>query len=258
MKDSAPERLRNWGGEIGIVLGSGLNSLVDQLADAERIRYSEFPELPQSRIAGHEGQFAFSRIGDTRVIYAQGRSHLYEGHSAQAITAGVRLLAASGVSRFILTNAAGTLNPDFHPGSWMMISDHINLSGASPLVAAPQFIDMRDAYSPAWRAAFRDAAAALGVILHEGIYASVLGPQYETPAEVRMLRTFGVDAVGMSTISEAIQARALGLEVIGFSCLTNWAAGESNEILNHDDVLQAGRKSAADFERLLARALTTR
>jgi purine-nucleoside phosphorylase len=192
------------------------------------------------------------------VVYAQGRAHLYEGYSSQFVAAGVRLLAASGVSRFIFTNAAGTLNPQFHPGSWMMIADHINFTGASPLVGAPQFIDMRDAYSPTWRATFRDAATALGVALHEGIYAGVLGPQYETPAEVRMLRTFGVDAVGMSTVNEVIQARALGLEVAAFSCLTNWAAGEGDEVLSHKDVLEAGRKAAAVFERLLARALTTR
>lgn len=258
MKESAPERLRNWRAAVGIVLGSGLNSLVDDDKTATRIPYSEFAELPPSKVAGHAGQFVLSTIADQHVIYAQGRAHLYEGHSPQAVTAGIRLLAKSGVTRVILTNAAGTVNPQFQPGSWMMLSDHLNLTGTSPLVSAAQFIDMGDAYSAAWRERFRATARSLGLTLHEGVYAGSLGPQYETPAEVRMLRPLGADAVGMSTVLETIQARALGMEVAAFSCLTNWAAGIGNEQLSHADVLTTGRNAAQEFARLLAASLTGR
>lgn len=258
MNQSAPERLRNWGAEIAIILGSGLNPLVDELTEAERIRYSEFPELPQGKIAGHEGQFVRGRISERRVIYAQGRAHLYEGYSAQAVTAGIRLLASSGIRRFVLTNAAGSLNPQFQPGSWMMITDHLNLTGTSPLISASQFVDMNDAYSPLGRQHFADAATKMGVTLHAGVYAGVLGPQYETPAEVRMLRSLGADAVGMSTVLETIQARALDLEVVAFSCLTNWASGIGQEELTHEDVLATGRTAARDLARLLAAGLTSR
>ncbi len=239
------------------MLGSGLSALVEDEPAAERIPYSAFPELPTSKVAGHAGQFVLGRIGEMHVVYAQGRSHLYEGHSAEKVTAHIRLLAAHGINRVILTNAAGTVNPAFHPGSWMMLCDHLNLTGTSPLVAAAQFIDLGDAYSQRWREQFRAAAQRLGTTLHEGVYAGLLGPQYETPAEIRMLRTLGADAVGMSTVLETIQARALGLEVAGFSCLTNWGAGILDEELSHADVLVTGRKAAQEFGRLLAACLTS-
>ncbi len=256
MSDAA-QRLRDWGAETAIILGSGLNSLVDDVATANRIPYSTFEELPPSKVTGHAGQFVLDRMGETRVIYAQGRTHLYEGHSAQAVTAGVRLLASCGVTRLILSNAAGTANPQFAPGSWMMINDHLNFTGTSPLLAAAQFIDMKDAYSPMLRRRFADTARELGIPLHEGVYAGLLGPQYETPAEVRMLRNLGADAIGMSTVLETIQARALGLEVVGFSCLTNWAAGIGDDALSHDDVLATGKIAAREFARLLAAGLTS-
>lgn len=248
----ASDRLRDWGAETAIVLGSGLSSLVDDIADAQRIPYTDFRRLPPSKVTGHAGQFVLSTIKGAHVIYAQGRAHLYEGHSAEAVTAGIRLLAEAGIQRLILTNAAGTVNPEFHPGSWMMITDHMNLTGTSPLVPAAQFIDMSDAYSARQREQFSAAAERLGITLHQGVYAGVLGPQYETPAEVRMLRMLGADAVGMSTVLETIQARALGLEVAGFSCLTNWAAGLGEDQLTHADVLAAGKRAANEFARLLA------
>ena len=253
--DSASDRLRDWGAETAIVLGSGLSSLVADIADAQRIAYADFPKLPTSKVAGHAGQFVLSTINGVRVVYAQGRVHLYEGYSAHEVTAGIRVLARAGVQRIILTNAAGALNRDFHPGSWMTITDQLNLTGTSPLVSAAQFIDMSDAYSAAWRARFASAAQRLGITLHDGVYAGLLGPQYETPAEVRMLRTLGADAVGMSTVLETIQARALGVEVAGFSCLTNWAAGIGDEQLSHEDVLATGRRAAEDFARLLGAGL---
>lgn len=165
------------------------------------------------------------------------------------------MLAAAGIKRVILTNAAGTANEDFEPGSWMMIADHLNLTGTTPLLGTPQFIDLTEVYSKKWRAEFTSGAKAEGISLHEGVYAGLVGPQYETPAEVRMLRRLGADAVGMSTVLEAIQARALGIEVAGFSCLTNWAAGISGAPLSHSEVLETGKNAAAEFARLLKAVL---
>ena len=255
MSDTALKRLRDWGAETAIVLGSGLGSLIENVAATDRIAYSEFPDFPTTTVPGHAGEFALGEINGAGVLFAKGRVHLYEGHSARAVTTGIRILAAAGVKRVLLTNAAGTANPDFSPGTWMMLRDHLNLTGTSPLVGAPEFIDMTDAYSKNWRSSFANAAAETGVTLHEGVYAGLLGPQYETPAEVRMLRTLGADAIGMSTVLEAIQARALDLEVAGFSCLTNWAAGISGEHLSHEEVLATGKSAAGDFSRLLAAAL---
>lgn len=245
MSAAASERLREWGAETGIVLGSGLGSLVT--GEAETIGYSEFTDIPPPRVEGHVGRFARG----PGVIFAQGRVHLYEGRTAAEVTSIVRVLAAAGVKRLILTNAAGSTNAKFAPGSWMMISDHINLTGTTPLLGAPEFVDMSEVYSRRLRERFRSAADSLGRQLHEGVYAGLLGPQYETPAEVRMLRTLGADAVGMSTVLEAIQARALGLEVAGFSCLTNYATGVGAHELNHAEVLQVGRRAAEDFRPLL-------
>lgn len=258
MSEAARERLSSWGAELAIVLGSGLGALTDGIDSEQRIPYSAIPDLPPSRVAGHAGQFALGTVGGTKVIFAQGRAHLYEGHSAHDATAGVRVLAGCGVRRVILTNAAGTANPAFAPGSWMMISDHLNLTGTTPLLGTASFIDMSDGYSRAWRAQFAERAKELAITLHEGVYAGVLGPQYETPAEVRMLRQLGADAIGMSTVLEAIQARALNLRVAGFSCLTNWAAGIGAEPLSHEEVLTTGKAAAAEFRRLLEAALQRR
>jgi purine-nucleoside phosphorylase len=165
-------------------------------------------------------------------------------------------MADQGITRLILTNAAGTLNPDFPPGTWMMLSDHLNLTGVTPLEGA-DFVDLSAAYDPAWRAEFRAAALASGMPLHEGVYAGLRGPQYETPAEIRMLRALGADAVGMSTVLETIQARSLGLTVAAFSCLTNWAAGLSNTPLDHREVLATGNQAAQAMIGLLTKVLTT-
>jgi purine-nucleoside phosphorylase len=255
VSEAALDRLRAWNAETAIVLGSGLNVLVSQTETTESVAYSDFAELPKPSVPGHEGRFLFGNIGDTRIIFAQGRVHLYEGHTARQITAGIRTLAAAGVKRIILTNAAGVANQGFSPGSWMMIADHINLTGTTPLLGSAQFVDLTEAYSSKWRAKFSNAARAEGIVLHEGVYAGLLGPQYETPAEVRMLRQLGADAVGMSTVLEVIQARALGLEVAGFSCLTNWAAGIGADPLSHEEVLETGKNAAEIFVRLLNAAL---
>lgn len=252
MSELAQDRLRDWGAEVAIVLGSGLAS--PEICAGDRVDYADFADLPKPTAPGQEGQFVLGAIGGTRVIAAHGRAHLYEGNSAHAVTAGIRLLAGCGIKRLILTNAAGTANRAFAPGSWMMVSDHLNLTGTTPLLGSPAFIDMTNTYSRRWRAEFTRAAQDAGVTLHEGVYAGLLGPQYETPAEVRMLRQLGADAIGMSAVLEAIQARALGLEVAAFSCLTNWAAGMSADVLSHEDVLAAGKAAVADFACLLGEA----
>jgi purine-nucleoside phosphorylase len=251
VSDAALDRLRGWNAETAIVLGSGLNILVAPSESQESVAYSDFVELPRPSVPGHAGRFVLGNLGGTRTIFAQGRVHHYEGHAAHQITAGIRILAAAGIKRLILTNAAGTANENFGPGSWMMIADHLNLTGTTPLLGSAQFLDLTEVYSQKWRTEFRGAAKGQSISLHEGVYAGLLGPQYETPAEVRMLRRLGADAVGMSTVLEAIQARALGLEVAGFSCLTNWAAGISGAPLSHAEVLETGKNATAEFARLL-------
>ena len=240
---------------IGIVLGSGLGVLAEEVEIINEVGFKE-AGLAVSTVPGHAGKFLFGKLGGTDVCLMKGRVHLYEGHGAEAVTAGVRWMAEHGVSSLVLTNAAGSVNRDFTPGEWMMLSDHLNLTGASPLSGA-SFIDMSVAYDAAWRADFKKVATSQGMKLNEGVYAGLRGPQYETPAEIRMLRTVGADAVGMSTVLEAIQARALGLRVVGFSCLTNWAAG-MQENLNHEEVLETGKSAARVMARLLTEVLATR
>lgn len=255
MSQAALDRLREWKAEVAIVLGSGLNILVSSGGEKETVAYSEFPELPQPSVPGHTGRFVLGNIGGARIVFAQGRVHLYEGHSAQQVTAAIRILAAAGIKRLILTNAAGVANVNFSPGSWMMIADQINLTGTTPLLGSARFLDLTEVYSKEWRQTFARVARTQDITLDEGVYAGLLGPQYETPAEVRMLRQLGADAIGMSTVLEAIQARALGLEVAGFSCLTNWASGIGGAPLSHEEVLETGRKAAGEFARLLEAAL---
>lgn len=255
MDTFAIERVREYGAQLAIVLGSGLGSFVAEASRDRIIGYHEVPDLPRSSVPGHLGRFVLGEIGGRRVVFAQGRVHLYEGRSAREVAAGVRFLARAGVERLILTNAAGSVNPEFAPGGWMMVSDHLNLTGTTPLLGGNNFVDMTNAYSPAWRAKFAAAAREKNLALHEGVYAGVPGPQYETPAEVRMLRLLGADAVGMSTICETIQARALGLEIVGLSCLTNWAAGLSEAPLVHDEVLAAGSAAAGILRELLEAVL---
>lgn len=237
---------------IGIVLGSGLGVLADQVKVSSEVGFKA-AGLAVSTVPGHDGKFVFGKLGGSEVVLMKGRVHLYEGHPAQAVTAGIRWMAKQGVDSLILTNAAGTVNRDFEPGGWMALSDHLNLTATTPLVGA-DFIDMSEVYDKAWRAAFLEAASGIGVKLHSGVYAGLRGPQYETPAEIRMLRTLGADAVGMSTVLEAIQARALGMRVAGFSCLTNWAAGMQDH-LHHGEVLETGKAAAGVMVQLLERVV---
>ena len=249
----ACQQLRNWQAEIAIILGSGLNSIVQQ--PIESIDFTEFSELPRPRVPGHAGKFSLCEVSGKRMIFAQGRVHLYEGYSSAEVTANVRMLADAGIMKLIVTNAAGGLNVGFRPGDWMMISDHLNLTATSPLIGSAQFLDLSNAYSQRWQRVFRAGADQIGMVLRQGVYAAILGPQYETEAETRMLQKLGADAVGMSTVLEVIQARALGMEVAGFSCITNLAAGVSSTPLSHEEVLETGRNSAEDFSRLLREAL---
>ncbi|MFC7336209.1 purine-nucleoside phosphorylase [Haloferula chungangensis] len=235
---------------IGLVLGSGLGSLADQVDVRETVAFSK-AGLPVSTVPGHEGAFLLGSFAGREVVVMRGRVHLYEGHSAQALTQGVRWMHERGVGSLILTNAAGSVNAGFEAGAWMMLSDHLNLTGTSPLEGAPQFVDLSEVYSESWRDRLRRKAEARGMNLYEGVYAGLRGPQYETPAEVRMLRMLGADAVGMSTVLEAIQARALGMQVLGLSCLTNWAAGMPGAQLDHHDVVETGQRAAAEMVALL-------
>lgn len=239
----------------GLVLGSGLGGFVDRMKVEAVVPYSEIAGLPQSRVPGHAGEFVFGMLGGVPLVAARGRVHLYEGRTAAEVTAHVRWMQERGIRSLVLTNAAGTCNPAFAPGSWMMLGDHLNLTGTTPLLGGANFFDMSEVYSKRLRDHFSAAAKTAGATLHEGVYAGMLGPQYETPAEVRMVQRLGADAVGMSTVLEAIQARALGLEVAGFSCLTNWAAGLQPGTLAHGEVIETGRSAAGVLADLLAQAI---
>lgn len=237
----------------GIVLGSGLGALADSVEVEREVAFAD-AGLPVASVSGHGGCFVLGRLAGAPVILMKGRVHLYEGHAPHLVTAGVRWMVEQGIQKLVLTNAAGTLNRDFKPGEWMMLKDHLNLTGCSPLVGA-DFVDMSKAYDPDWRRKFRMAANDLDMPLHEGVYAGLRGPQYETPAEIAMLQTIGAHAVGMSTVLETIQARALGISVAGFSCLTNWAAGMSGDALDHGEVLETGKAAAEVMVKLLERVI---
>jgi purine-nucleoside phosphorylase len=206
-------------------------------------------------VPGHAGRFVLTQHADKPLLIAQGRRHLYEGLSAYEVTASIRFMHKLGVRRVVLTNAAGAIASNLQVGGFMLIRDHLNLLGQSPLTGSPVFQDMSAAYSTTWRQRFQEAAIALKIHLPEGIYAAVPGPQYETPAEIQMLRILGADAVGMSTVPEVIQARALGMEVAAVSMLTNWAAGLDATPLDHGDVIRMGMQASENLAALLKLAL---
>ena len=250
-----PREILECGAETAIVLGSGLGPFAESLPPFHSIPYDSIEGLPASGGPGHAGRFLVTELGGKPLLVAQGRVHLYEGWSAHEVVRHVDLMHAAGIKKLLLTNAAGTVNRSFEPGTWMMISDHINLTGHTPLRGGPNFIDMTHVYSPRIRGIFRASAKALGVTLHEGVYAAMHGPQFETPAEIRMAQAIGADAVGMSTVPEATKARFHGIKVAGFSCLTNWGAGLSGAELAHEDVTAVGRQAAGQMVELLLRAL---
>jgi purine-nucleoside phosphorylase len=241
---------------IALVLGSGLGGFADDLEDAVRIPYAEIPHFPQSTAIGHAGTLVIGKLKKTPLAVMQGRVHLYEGYSAQQVAFPVRVFARMGVAAVVLTNAAGGINPDYARGSLVVLRDHINLQGSNPLLGSnddrfgPRFPDMTEAYTPAFRRFTLEEGERLGGV-YEGIYAAMLGPSYETPAEIRFLRTIGADLVGMSTVPEVIAARHAGLDVLAISCVTNMAAGLSGQEITHQEVLETGELVRGKFVALL-------
>lgn len=249
-------KLGSRGPRVAIVLGSGLGGLADAVEGARRVPYRDIPGFPTSAVAGHAGELILGRIDGVPVISQSGRFHLYEGHAPDVVALPVRVFAALGVQLLIVTNAAGGLRPTFRPPLLMLIADHVNFMWRNPLLGPvvddeERFPDMSDPYDSGLRELARAKARELGIRLEEGVYAGVLGPSYETPAEVRMLARLGADAVGMSTVPEVIAARAAGLRVLGISSITNFGAGMTTAKLAHEEVLVAGKLIAADLQRLV-------
>lgn len=253
---NAAEFLRNKFGQqpqIGLILGSGLGILADEIEDAVKIPYSEIPDFPVSTVEGHAGQLVVGTLSGVTVAAMQGRFHFYEGYSMDKVTFPVRVMKELGIDHLIVTNAAGGVNESFSPGDLMLISDHINNMGTNPLVGpndselGPRFPDLSEAYSKELRKLARGTAERLDIKVQEGVYVGNSGPVYETPAEVRMLRTLGGDAVGMSTVPEVIVARHAGMKVLGISCISNMAAGILDQPLSHDEVIETTEKVKATF-----------
>jgi purine-nucleoside phosphorylase len=247
--------------KIAVVLGSGLQGFTAELDERTEIPYESVPGWPPSTVVGHAGKLVLGRLGDLQVAVMAGRNHLYEGYTPAQVTFGVRVLHRLGVASIIFTNSAGGINMNYSQGALVLISDHINLQGVNPLVGpnddslGPRFPDMTEAYCAEYRAIARDAASELGIELREGVYAALLGPNYETPAEIRYLRTIGADLVGMSTAPEVIVANWLGMRVLAISCVTNMAAGILPGRINHEEVLEAGRRVRDKLVRLLKAVL---
>lgn len=247
--------------KIGLILGSGLGAFAESLSDFSRVPYSQIPTFPQSTAIGHAGQMVIGNAGSVPVAAMQGRVHLYEGYSAQEVAFPIRVFGRMGIRAVILTNAAGGINLKYKQGALVLIKDHINLQGLNPLVGpnddrfGPRFPDMSYAYSRNFGKVAQEEAARLGLALDDGIYAALLGPSYETPAEIRYLRTIGADLVGMSTVAEVIAARQMGIEVLAISCVTNMAAGILDQALSHEEVMETGQKVRGQFEALLRAVL---
>lgn len=245
---------------VGVVLGSGLGAFAERLSHRQVVPYEAIPYFPVPRVLGHAGNLCVGEVGGVTVACLQGRVHAYEGHALDRVVFGVRLLGALGCHSVLVTNAAGGIGEHLDSGDLMLITDHLNLTGRNPLVgpeedAELRFPDMSAAYDPELRAAAKRAAEGLGVPLKEGVYAGVLGPSYETPAEIRMLRTLGADAVGMSTVLEVIALRQLGVRVGAVSAITNRAAGLSDRPLRHDEVQETAKKMRKAFVGFLTRWL---
>ena len=246
---------------VALVLGSGLGALADDLEDSTAIPYEEVPGFARPTVEGHAGRLVLGRIGPTPVAAMQGRFHYYEGYTLEETTFPVRVLSLLGAQSIVLTNAAGGINNALRQGSLMLISDHLNLMGASPLRGpndarfGPRFPDMSEVYDRAYQEVAVQEAHAMKVELRRGVYAALPGPNYETPAEIRMLRALGADAVGMSTVPEAVVARHAGLRVLGISCITNMASGVLDQPIDHGEVIETGQRVRATFTELLRRVI---
>ncbi len=244
---------------IAIVLGSGLGAFAQQLEGATAIPFAEIPHFPRSTVPGHSGKLMIGKVAGVPVAVMQGRVHAYEGYSSEEVTFPVRVLGRMGVKMLVLTNAAGGINPGLKQGQLVLLADHINLSGRNPVAGrnderlGPRFFDMSEAYSQRLRELAHEAARQMDFRLDEGVYLSVLGPSFETPAEIRAFRALGADLVGMSTVEETIVARQMGMEVLGISCVTNMAAGIQKEPLSHEEVMETGRAVEKQLAGLLTR-----
>lgn len=246
---------------VGIVLGSGLGAFAEDLGEPVSIPYDEIPGFAHATVEGHAGRLVIGTAESVTVAAMQGRFHFYEGYPLEDVTFPIRVMKLMGVRTLILTNAAGSLNTELSPGSLMVISDHINLMGVNPLIGpnderfGPRFPDLTSAYDPALQAIVTEEAKAVNVEMRRGVYAALTGPSYETPAEIHMVRTLGADAVGMSTVPEAIVARHMDMQVIGISCITNLAAGVSNRPVDHSQVIATGERVRVQFTELIRRVI---
>ncbi|SFX03131.1 purine-nucleoside phosphorylase [Thermoactinomyces sp. DSM 45891] len=242
---------------FGLILGSGLGDLADKVENKVIIKYDEVPHFPVSTVEGHAGQLVLGTLAGKQVIAMQGRFHFYEGYSQQDVTFPVRVMKALGVETVLVTNAAGGMNADFHAGDLMIITDHINMTGSNPLIGpnfaelGPRFPDMSTAYTPELVQVAKRVAADLGVTVQQGVYAGISGPTYMTPAELIMLRNMGGDAIGMSTVPEVIVARHAGMKVLGITCITDMAIGESLEPLTHEQVVEVANRTKPIFMNLV-------
>lgn len=243
--------------KVGLILGSGLGVLADHIENAVSIAYQEIPYFPQSTVEGHAGELLIGSVHGTSVVLMKGRFHMYEGYGPELTAFPVRVMKALGVEKLLVTNAAGGINTSYNPGDLMLIADHINMTGRNPLTGpndnelGARFPDMSEAYSRKLREVAKQAAEEKGISLQEGIYVGLLGPSYETPAEIRMFRTLGADAVGMSTVSEVIVARHAGIEVLGISCISNMAAGILDQPLSHEEVIETTDRVREKFLNLV-------
>jgi purine-nucleoside phosphorylase len=243
--------------KVALVLGSGLGGLVDDLADATQISYKDIPAFPRSTVDGHAGTLAIGTLGEVPLAAMKGRVHYYEGYSAKDVAFPIRVFGQMGIRAVVLTNAAGAINKTYGHGALVAITDHINLQGTNPLIGpndpqfGPRFPDMTMAYCKRYRAIAAEEAKRLQIPLHQGVYAAFTGPSYETPAEIRFLKTIGADLVGMSTVPETIAARHMGIRVLGISCVTNMAAGILEQEINHAEVMETGQQVREQFISLL-------
>jgi purine-nucleoside phosphorylase len=237
--------------QIGIILGSGLGGLVDEIENSAGVRFEDIPHFPVSSIEGHRGEVLCGRLCDASLLAISGRVHYYEGFSMQQVVFPVRVMAAFDLKTVMITNSAGAINESYQPGEIVSIRDHINLMGDNPLRGSADFVDLTEAYSAELRHLARKTANRQGITLQEGVYAAYSGPSYETPAEIRALRTMGADLVGMSTVPEVIMANRLGMKVLGLSIITNMAAGMGAGPLAHQDVIKASKKASAKFSALV-------
>lgn len=257
-----PQQIRDFNPEVGLVLGSGLGFFAEDRIDcAGRLPYGEIERFPVSTVPGHSGQFVYGWLGGKRVLCMQGRFHYYEGYTMEQLTLPIQLMHKVGVQTLVVTNAAGGINPEYAPGDFMLLRDHINFLGTNPLIgdlseSGTRFPDMSAVYNPELRIKLRDWAESKGRKLKEGVYLATTGPSFETPAEIRAFATLGADAVGMSTVPEAIVARKLGLRVLGISCITNAAAGLSRSSLSHEEVSETAERVRPQFADLVQAAIT--